>query len=170
MKPSAQDTLCRDMASELACIEDGDSPIDLALTQGAWCFLRQVPGALDVVRCEQRTGMRVEDVRAEAEQAGERLTIWRQVAIGRYAADLLVSVKMNPEVKPVYVVVECDGHEFHERTKQQAAHDKKRDRDLQRQGYAVLRFTGSEIWKSPTTAAREMIAAVLEIAHDRGRN
>jgi hypothetical protein len=52
-------------------------------------------------------------------------------------------------------IVECDGHEFHERTKEQAARDKGRDRHLQSLGYYVLRFTGSELWKDPKRCARE---------------
>ena len=46
----------------------------------------------------------------------------------------------------IRVVIECDGHEFHEKTKKQAARDKKRDRDMQIAGWTVLRFAGSEIW------------------------
>lgn len=46
------------------------------------------------------------------------------------------------------LVVECDGHDFHEKTKEQAAADKARDRYLNDQGYRVLRFTGSEIWNN----------------------
>ncbi|MGG3012260.1 hypothetical protein ABEO98_22600 [Brevibacillus parabrevis] len=37
--------------------------------------------------------------------------------------------------------IECDGHEFHEKTKEQAARDKQRDRDLQSMGYRALRCT-----------------------------
>lgn len=47
----------------------------------------------------------------------------------------------------IKIVVECDGHDFHEKTKEQAARDKRRDRDLQIAGWKVLRFTGSEIWR-----------------------
>ncbi|WP_273125783.1 endonuclease domain-containing protein [Bacillus weihaiensis] len=53
-------------------------------------------------------------------------------------------------------VLECDGHEFHEKTKEQAQKDKKRDRDLQGAGYIVMRFTGSEIYKNPYACAREV--------------
>jgi very-short-patch-repair endonuclease len=42
-------------------------------------------------------------------------------------------------------VVECDGHEFHERTKAQAARDRRRDRRLTAAGYRVMRFTGAKI-------------------------
>ena len=33
--------------------------------------------------------------------------------------------------------MECDGHDFHERTKEQASSDKKRDRSLQAAGFLV---------------------------------
>jgi len=51
------------------------------------------------------------------------------------------------------LVVECDGHDFHERTKEQAARDRARDRMLQDKGWGVFRFTGSEIWKDPMGCA-----------------
>lgn len=54
------------------------------------------------------------------------------------------------------VVVECDGHDFHERTKQQARKDKQRDRDLIQAGYEVIRFTGSEIYENPFICARQI--------------
>ncbi|WP_040985481.1 DUF559 domain-containing protein [Oceanobacillus jeddahense] len=53
--------------------------------------------------------------------------------------------------------IECDGHEFHEKTKEQAAKDKQKDRDLMKNGIIVIRFTGSEIHKNPYKCAREAI-------------
>ena len=47
----------------------------------------------------------------------------------------------------IKVAIECDGHEFHERTKEQAKRDKEKDRFLQSKGWLVARFTGSEIYK-----------------------
>ena len=44
------------------------------------------------------------------------------------------------------LVVECDGFDFHERTKEQASRDRRRDRALQRAGFKVYRYTGSDIW------------------------
>lgn len=58
------------------------------------------------------------------------------------------------------LVVECDGHEFHERTKEQAASDKARDRWFTQEGYRVIRFTGSEIWANPFTCAQQAIEIV----------
>lgn len=170
MNSTTQDDICRNLASEFGCIEDGDSPIDLALTHAVGALLARFDGRGHVASCDQRTGMSIEAVRDEFSVERDRLIIWRQVVIGRYTADILVSVWVPSQSGPLYIVVECDGHEFHERTKQQAAHDKKRDRALQRLGYPVLRFTGSEIWKSPTRAAVELIGAVLDIAMVRASN
>jgi very-short-patch-repair endonuclease len=41
--------------------------------------------------------------------------------------------------------VYADGHTYHERTEEQASHDKNIDRKLQEFGYRVMRFTGKEI-------------------------
>ncbi len=54
------------------------------------------------------------------------------------------------------VLVECDGHDFHERTKDQAKHDRMKDRFLQANGYNILRFTGSELWSDPYKCAKEI--------------
>lgn len=59
------------------------------------------------------------------------------------------------------LVVECDGHDFHERTKEQAKRDRSYDRKLTAAGITLLRFTGSEIFRDPKKCAEE-IQAVLE--------
>jgi len=41
--------------------------------------------------------------------------------------------------------IECDGHEWHEKTKEQVARDKLRDRRLVMVGITPIRFSGSEI-------------------------
>ena len=56
------------------------------------------------------------------------------------------------------VIIECDGHDFHEKTKKQATSDKRRDRELKMLGHTVLRFTGSEIWNNPMSCATEVWA------------
>lgn len=49
-------------------------------------------------------------------------------------------------VPPAYLAVEVDGHDYHERTKEQAARDRQRDRDLQSIGVPTMRFTASEVY------------------------
>lgn len=49
-----------------------------------------------------------------------------------------------------------ESHDFHERTKEQAAHDRRRDRAFQAAGWVVLRFTGAEIWRDADACALEV--------------
>lgn len=56
------------------------------------------------------------------------------------------------------LIVECDGHDFHERTKEQAARDRDRDRQAQLSGIEIFRFTGSELWRDPLGCAEQVIA------------
>lgn len=105
--------------------------------------------------------------------AHSQVSIQPQANIGNYRVDFLVSVH-HPTLNSVVcvhgnhweqeevrlrgaVVVECDGHDYHERTKEQASKDKKRDRALQSAGYVVFRYTGSNIWNDSLSIAAEII-------------
>src|SRR5689334_3628964 len=57
---------------------------------------------------------------------GETLYIYQQAKIGPYRVDFLIQDASIPtEVRPPrWMVVECDGHDYHERTKEQARRDK----------------------------------------------
>jgi len=66
------------------------------------------------------------------------------------------------------MVIECDGHEFHEKTKEQAARDKRRDRHLQMAGYTVFRFTGSEIWENATGCAAQALGHLFRASGIEG--
>lgn len=76
----------------------------------------------------------------------------RQVRIDSYVADFAMTLDWCSGV----LVIECDGFDFHDRTKQQAAYDRSRDRDLLRRGVLTIRFTGSEIKHSPERCAAEV--------------
>lgn len=54
------------------------------------------------------------------------------------------------------LIVECDGHDFHERTKQQAAKDRGRDRWATLNRFTILRFTGSELYKEAFSCASQV--------------
>jgi very-short-patch-repair endonuclease len=84
-----------------------------------------------------------------------------QVPIGDYRADFVVQrfireMALPPIITSAKVVIECDGHDFHERTPEQAARDKLRDRTFQSMGYVVLRFTGRELWRDPDACAEQV--------------
>ncbi len=82
-----------------------------------------------------------------------------QHKIDKYIADFVFLYifydSLSEQIEEIKVVVECDGHDFHEKTKEQAQHDKERDRRFIDLGYIVLRFTGSEIYKDPFKCASE---------------
>jgi very-short-patch-repair endonuclease len=61
-----------------------------------------------------------------------------------YTVDFYIELTWRRKV--FLLIVECDGHEFHEKTREQASKDKERDRNLVKSGCAVLRYTGSEIY------------------------
>lgn len=72
------------------------------------------------------------------------------VVLRKYRTDFLFwEVLPDGDFTPG-IVIECDGHDFHEKTAAQAHKDKLRDRRLQADGFTVLHFTGSEIYKDPT--------------------
>ena len=83
-----------------------------------------------------------------------------QEKIGKYRVDFLI--KTLGGRGEALLVVECDGHEFHERTKEQAARDRSRDRELSLAGYTVMRFTGSEIYRDPIKCSDQIIQWMVD--------
>lgn len=78
----------------------------------------------------------------------------------KYRLDFYFIVKYkNQEVK--YFGIECDGYEFHQKTKQQVEYDNQRQRDLQNEGIEIIRFSGSEVWKKPYKCAQEVQKIIL---------
>src|SRR2546423_1858315 len=71
-------------------------------------------------------------------------------------ADGDVPVKLARSEVFARLVVELDGHDFHERTKEQAGRDKSGDRRLTALGFTVFRFTGSEVHAEPYRVADEV--------------
>jgi very-short-patch-repair endonuclease len=64
------------------------------------------------------------------------------------------------------IFIECDGHDFHERTKEQAAHDREKDRKIQSAGIPILRFTGSQIHASPLNCGFEIYNFIYKRVQD----
>lgn len=52
--------------------------------------------------------------------------------------------------------IEIDGHDFHEKTKEQVAKDKQRERAIMNEGYKIYRFSGSEVFKHPLKCVNEV--------------
>lgn len=110
------------------------------------------------------------DVLPERPYYDQAAHVYQQIQVGPYRVDILICDATLPfEIaKPRLMVVECDGHDFHEKTKEQARRDKQRDRFFQSRGFKVLRFTGSEIWADPEKCADEVIDELA--SNDSWRN
>jgi very-short-patch-repair endonuclease len=61
------------------------------------------------------------------------------------------------------LAIEIDGHEFHEKTKQQAARDRARERSIIREGYTIMRYTGSEVFANPRKCVHEVAALIAQL-------
>lgn len=81
-----------------------------------------------------------------------------QTKLGTYTVDFVVSREPFLEVQRCQpIIVELDGHAFHDKDKKQRAYEKARDRYLVKHGYRVLHYTGSEIVADPFRAAHEVL-------------
>lgn len=88
----------------------------------------------------------------------------QQAQIGRRRVDFLIHALAYPkrlsssdQLRWRRLIVECDGHDFHERTKEQAAKDRARDRLSLMEGFDCFRFTGSELWRDPFACAKQIV-------------
>lgn len=74
-----------------------------------------------------------------------------------YVPDFLIQRGGRERDHREYVFVELDGHDFHEKTREQAEHDKRRDRWFAAHGHRLLRFTGREVWRDATACVDEVL-------------
>lgn len=90
------------------------------------------------------------------------------VCDNKYRVDFYIPVYYkNQENK--FFIIECDGHEFHQKTKKQVESDNERQRNLQRAGYEIIRFSGTEIWHRPYRCAMEILHIIESYCEYRGR-
>jgi very-short-patch-repair endonuclease len=99
-----------------------------------------------------------------------------QHTIGEYTVDFLVEYaqellpkRANPNPQPrgarAQLIIECDGHDYHDRTKEQASRDRARDRHLQKRGFEVFRYTGSDIYNDPFKCALDAVDSLVRRVH-----
>lgn len=81
-----------------------------------------------------------------------------QKVLGPIRLDFLISYLCDLHL--FEIAVECDGHNFHERTAEQASKDRARDRALQLSGIKIFRFTGTEINSNPMSCALEVLTEI----------
>jgi very-short-patch-repair endonuclease len=77
-----------------------------------------------------------------------RLDVIPQYEVDKYRLDFAL-----PQQK---VAIELDGHEYH-KTKEQRTKDAQRERYLQKHGWQVIRFTGSEIYRDVNRCVQDVL-------------
>lgn len=71
-----------------------------------------------------------------------------------YVADFLLYHEFA-KIGSRRLVIECDGHEYHNATKEQVEHDNLRDMDIKESGYDIIHFSGSQLFKYPMKCAEQ---------------
>lgn len=90
-----------------------------------------------------------------------RWRLHQQVVWEEYTLDfMLISDPSRLSSRSPRLVIELDGFAYHERTPEQATHDRSRDRKLAFRGFRVIRFTAHEVKKD----AKQCVDEVLAIA------
>ena len=59
--------------------------------------------------------------------------------------------------------IDLDGHDFHERTREQAKRDRSIDRKFALNGQTLLRYTGSEVWSEMEKICEELTSLILDL-------
>ncbi len=165
----------RSAGDVIECIYDSyDSPIEkvfiAAMVAGSWMPASLLRGGsqdharlADIV---ERHGLSGAD--RDAPDVRWFVNWWGTVAVTQHWLSL-TGRRIRPDIAFIFegldgaeettaskVIVELDGHDFHERTPEQARSDKSRDRELQRLGWRVMRFTGREVLDDPEQCLHEV--------------
>lgn len=90
-----------------------------------------------------------------------QISIESQFKIGQYIADFTVCF-YSPYINEEYVAIEIDGHQWHEKTKEQVMRDKKRERYFLRRDFQVMRFSGTEVFYNSDECAKECLSIMID--------
>lgn len=93
------------------------------------------------------------------------MEINHQQEVGKYRVDFMIYAfafnhKKDGELPQIDITkelaIECDGHDFHEKTKEQVKKNNERDYFLKSNGIDILHFSGSEIYNDPIECANKV--------------
>lgn len=92
----------------------------------------------------------------------------------RYRPDFLLTMSQAIKIEGTQYVrsfecyIECDGHDYHERTKAQAKNDRTKDRAFMNEGIQLIRYTGSEIYNDSFACAMEIERFMFKNLEEQG--
>lgn len=143
------DLLCAKLVDETS--KTVESPIEALLGAAIWIGL-----CTALMQCPEASTMNFNPVWCGKDDrdhiAKATFAIVPQFNWGRYRIDF--AIFRSGELA---LFVECDGHNFHERTPDQALRDRTKDREIQAAGLKILRFTGREIHRNAIGCAAEVM-------------
>ena len=86
-----------------------------------------------------------------------------------YRIDFLYQEDYEEDIEhPFRLAIECDGHDYHEKTKEQVIKRNKRDMDLKMAGYDVLHYSGSQIFKKPMGCVIDIFDYITKQLKEKG--
>ena len=138
-----------------------ESPIERLF---AWALIARMQDHANPLRASE---YHAEQLVACACDHPNRVFVSPQSTWGQYRVDFMMVHRMQGVARPLRVAIECDGHEFHERTKAQAANDRSRDRAMTKTGIYVMRFTGSEIHADAMKCVRDVVDLISNYRANR---
>lgn len=146
------------MLSYVRASARGDTEIERLFYTALRSFINSGSAKNTVGMLDARDMAHLEQLMAD-EAYHYRLLVLPQAQVAGWRTDFLICAIQDGHAgksKWRKVIVECDGHDFHERTKEQAAKDRSRDREAQMAGIHILRFTGSELWRDAWGCAEKV--------------
>ncbi|MDE2099587.1 MAG: hypothetical protein KGL39_20210 [Patescibacteria group bacterium] len=135
----------------------GDSKIEQLLyaALSIWCEVGHAEFN-KIVQVFDKENLSKQLDRPEPEYELRPMIVWPQATMEWGRVDFLILAFDYRNGNWRKLVIECDGHDFHERTKEQAARDRSKDRSAVLVGCDSFRFTGSELWRDPLGCAQQI--------------
>lgn len=91
----------------------------------------------------------------------------QQICVAGHRCDFMFTITLDGKSRRI--AVECDGHSFHDRTKEQASNDRARDRKLLREGIPTIRFTYSDLVNNPDEMFDDLRQTLLVLGKELRR-
>lgn len=129
-----------------------ESPLEAVFLAWFMCMARTYPGSLfspSLNLLPQHT----------LQLGDKRFRLDFRVTVDREADSSLAE---KTRVALPLIAVELDGHDFHERTKEQVAARNERDRLLTAAGWTVFHYSGSELYRDPSRCVEEVIRHAID--------
>lgn len=124
----------------------------------------------DISECSDYIGLNIETLfptlKKEIQSNTFIVYLSSQQEVGSYTVDFILSTE-GFVCDIVNLVIEIDGHDFHEKTKEQAGRDKRRDREISKYDYTVIRFTGSEVYTNAIKCVQESLDILITLVYER---